>query len=231
MRKFFIPLLVASLLAGCGTAPVMSGGASVAPSLPLPAPAAGAVHYTVDAAHSEVRFLVYKTGPLAALGHDHVILARDFTGEAYLAADFAASTFSLSLPVKSFLVDDPAARAVEGPDFAVQPSPQAVAGTLSNMLGAQELDAEHYPEVRIQSLRLVGPDWGPDMTVRITLHGTARDITLPVAITRQGDELTASGAFDLKQSDFGIKPLSVAGGGLQVADTLRVRFHILAHKS
>ena len=227
----FIPALLGSLLlAACQSAPVAVK--TTAPALaPLPAlPPAGAVHYAVDGSHSDVRFLVYKAGALSSFGHDHVIAARGIQGDVYLAPVFSDSGFTLTLDVKQFQVDDPALRAVEGPDFAKQPSPQAITGTLANMLGAQELDAEHYPEIRVRSVKLTGPEWGPDLTVRIGLHGVERDISLPVAIERQGDALTVTGSFDIKQTDFGITPLSILGGGIQVADTVRIRFRIVARQ-
>lgn len=230
MHKSFIPLGFALLLAACQTAPVSVGAGSAAPTLPLPAPAAGAVHYSVDPARSDVRFLVYKAGPLAAFGYNHVIRARGIQGDVYLASDFAASSFSLTLAVKDFEVDAPETRAVEGPDFAKQPSPQAVQGTTEHMLGAEELDAEHYPEVRIQSVHLVGPEWGPDATIRVTLHGTARDLTVPIALAQEGDDLVTIGSFEILQSEFGIKPHAALGGGLAVGDLVRVRFKIVAHK-
>ncbi|HLW75144.1 MAG TPA: YceI family protein [Gammaproteobacteria bacterium] len=230
MRKAFIPLWAALLLAACQTAPVTVGAGSTPPTLPLPQPAAGAVHYAVDATRSDVRFLVYKAGPLAAFGYDHVIRARGIQGDVYLASDFPASSFSLVLPVKDFEVDAPEARAVEGPDFAKQPSPQAVQGTTEHMLGPEELDAEHYPEVRIQSVHLVGPEWGPDVTLRVTLHGTVRDLTVPIALSQAGDDLVATGSLQILQSEFGIKPHAALGGGLAVGDLVRVRFRITAHK-
>ena len=221
-----------ALLAACQTAPTSTGGvpASTLTALP-PLPVPGAEHYVVQAGLSDVRLLVYRAGALASFGHDHVIQAKDITGDVYLAKDFQTSGFSLTLPVVGFVVDDPAARSVEGPDFAKQPSAAAIDGTRKNMLGPDVLDAARYSEVRIRSVKLLGPDWGPDATVRIELHGVARDVTVPIAVQRDSNGLSINGAFDLKQSDFGITPFSALGGGLQVADTLRVRFHLMAQKA
>lgn len=221
-----------ALLAACQTAPTSTGGvpASALTALP-PLPVPGAEHYMVQAGLSDVRFLVYRAGALASFGHDHVIQAKDIHGDVYLTQDFQASGFSLTLPVAGFVVDDPAARSVEGPDFAKQPSAAAIDGTRKNMLGPDVLDATRYPEVHIRSVKLLGPDWGPDATVRIELHGVARDVSVSIAVQRGGDSLSVNGAFDLKQSDFGITPFSALGGGLQVADTLRVRFHLVAQKA
>ncbi|MGE5624071.1 MAG: YceI family protein [Bacillota bacterium] len=233
MRKVFIPAgLALFCLAACQTAPVAIGNTTQpASGSPAASPAPDAVRYTVDAARSDVRFLVYKAGPLAAFGYNHVIRARNIAGDVYLAPDFPASSFSLTLPVKDFEVDAPEARAVEGPDFAKQPSPQSVAGTVEHMLGPEELDADRYPAVTIQSLKLTGPDWGPDASIRITLHGTPRDLTVPIVVSRNGDEFTASGGFQILQSEFGISPHAVLGGGLAVADRVRIRFKIVARKA
>lgn len=219
------------LLASCQTAPV-TGGAPPATSPLPPLPLQGSIHYTLDAARSQVRFLVYRAGPLAMLlGHNHVIEAKDLRGDVYLAADIRDSGFSLTLPVADFTVDDAAARRVEGPDFASQPSGAAIEGTRKNMLGPALLDAEHFPTISIRSVKILGPDWALDATVRITLHGTSRDVTVPIFVEHDADTLGVSGTFDIKQSDFGITPFSAGGGALQVVDTLRIRFHLVATKT
>lgn len=240
MRSTFIPhrqvLLVSCLslagilLAACQTTPTAPHKPQALPPLP-PLPVPGAAHYVVHAELSDVRFLVYRAGALASFGHDHVIQAKDIHGDVYLAKDFQTSGFSLTLPVAGFVVDDPKARSEEGPDFAKQPSASAVDGTHKNMLSEGLLDAAHFPEVHIRSVKLVGPESGPATTVRIELRGVARDLSVPIHVENSGDTLSVNGAFDLKQSDFGITPFSALGGGLQVADALRVRFRLVAQKA
>jgi polyisoprenoid-binding protein YceI len=99
------------------------------------------------------------------------------------------------------------------------------------MLGADSLDVDKYPEVTIQSVAVSGEESRAEMTVRIKLHGTARDIKVPVTIAKDGDKLTTSGDFELRQSEFGIKPYSALGGALQVADALKVHFKIVSSKT
>jgi len=222
--------LAGVLLAACQTTPTAPHKTQeLAPLPPLPVP--GAAHYVVRAELSDVRFLVYRAGALAAFGHNHVVQAKDLRGDIYLAKDFQASGFSLSLPVSGFVVDDAKARSEEGPDFAKQPSAAAIDGTRKNMLSESLLDAAHFPEVGIRSVKLLGSETGPDATVRIELRGVARDMSVPIHVEYSDDTLSVNGAFDLKQSDFGITPFSALGGGLQVADTLQVRFHLVAQKA
>ncbi|MGH8280861.1 MAG: YceI family protein [Gammaproteobacteria bacterium] len=219
-------LASAGLLAACQTAPVIKPPPALAP-LPLLV-TQNATHYSIQSALSDVRFLVYRAGPLAGFGHNHVIQATHIQGDVYLGANLQHSGFTLRLPVKDFEVDMPLARAVEGPDFAAQPSVPAVQGTYANMLGAGELDAARFPDIRIRSVGFTGPEWEPDATVRIELHGVARDITVPIALEHCGKLLITTGAFEIRQTDFGIRPFSILGGGLQVADGIKVRFHLVA---
>lgn len=229
--KFAALILNGALLAACQTVPVVKPPQVLAPLPPLPPLITqNTAHYSVRADLSDVRFLVYRAGPLAGFGHNHVILARHIQGDIYLGPDLQHSAFLLTLPVKSFQVDNPAARAVAGPDFASSPSAQAIQGTDINMLSAGELDAAEHPDIRIRSVRFVGPEWRPDATVRIEVRGVARDITAPIALQHCGEQLIATGAFQIKQSDFGIRPFSILGGGLQVADTVKVRFHLVAQR-
>jgi len=230
-RTLSIAVLALALLAitGCaGVAVKRPTGPVLAPLPPLIT--AGAVHYSIRPGLSDIRFLVYRTGPLAAFGHNHVIRASGIRGDVYLNRDFALSGFDFTLPISAFRVDRPADRAAEGADFAAQPSAAAIAGTVHNMLGPAALDAAHYPDIRVRSVRLVGPEWGPEVTVRITLHGTERELSVPIALNNRGKLLTATGRFDIRQSDFGITPFSILGGGLQVADTVKVQFHIVAER-
>jgi len=230
-RTFSIAVLALALLAisGCaGVAVKHPAGLALAPLPPLIT--AGAVHYSIRPGLSDIRFLVYRTGPLAAFGHNHVIRASGIRGDLYLNRDFALSGFAFSLPLADLQVDAPADRAAEGADFVAQPSAAAIAGTLHNMLGPAVLDAARYPDIRVRSVRLVGPEWGPEVTVRITLHGTERELSVPIALNHCGKLLTATGRFDIRQSDFGITPFSILGGGLQVADVVKVQFHIVAER-
>jgi polyisoprenoid-binding protein YceI len=196
-------------------------------ALGVPAPVTAA-RYRIRSDLSDVRFLVYRAGPLAQLGHNHVIQAGSIRGEVQLTPEFKASTLHLTLPVADFQVDNSRARREEGTDFAAEPNEEAIAGTRRNMLGDKVLDAARYAEVAIESTMITGPAWEPDITLRIQLHGVEKEVTVPVALSTAPDQLIATASFSIRQSDFDIKPLSVLGGGLQVADAVRIRLRLVA---
>lgn len=190
---------------------------------------AGAPHYSVDPLASEIRFLLYRDGPLARFGHNHVIVGR-VRGEIRAGDTAAASGFRLEIPVGFFAVDPPPARAEEGEEFAAEVSQPARRDTRENMLGGDVLDADRHPLIRIESIALVGPDWGPTVTARVTLRGVARDLRFAAAVLRQNDVLTVVASFRIKQSEFGIEPFTALNGGLRVRDPLDVRVRIVARR-
>lgn len=220
-----------TLLAACQS-PTPNPAASTPNSAPQTQAATPpqAEPYRIREDLSDVRFLVYRAGPLARLGHNHVIQARRLQGQVWLAPEFRDSTMRLVLPVAGFVVDNAEARHEEGADFSTEPDEDAIAGTRRNMLGEKVLDAGRYPEIVITSTSITGPEWQPDIGLRIRLHGVERELSVPVALDRQKNRLIATAAFTIRQSDFGITPLAVLGGGLQVADAVRVRLRLIATK-
>jgi hypothetical protein len=213
-----LPLLL--LLAGCGP--------QLAPSVPGPgvdqgayragAPS-GAAFYTVDPRASLVAVTVRRAGLMARLGHDHVVASRTLAGNVAPGVGSA----DVSFRVDQMTVDEPQLLRDAGIDK--QPSPQAVEGTRTNMLGPV-LEAQRYPLVKLHAERQADGE----LRVAVTLHGTTRWLALPATVRVDAAEVTASGAARLKQTDFGITPFSVGGGLLSVQDELEVRYHIVARR-
>src|SRR5437773_1312474 len=106
----------------------------------------------------------------------------------------------------------------------------ARADTRESMLGRDVLDAEKHPLVRIESIALVGPQWGPTVTARVTLRGVTRDLRFAAAVLRQDDMLVVVAAFRINQSEFGIEPFTALNGGLRVRDALDIRVRLVARR-
>ena len=109
-------------------------------------------------------------------------------------------------------------------------SDSAKEGTRKNLLGEALLDGEHYPGVELSSTKIAGTREAMQATVRVKVKDQEHDIQVPVAVKYEGDHLTATGEFSVKQSDLGLKPFSVLGGALQVQDQMKVKFSVVAAK-
>jgi polyisoprenoid-binding protein YceI len=182
----------------------------------------------VDSVQTSISIRVYRAGPLARLGHNHVITSADVSGVVWQAAEPASSGYELRIPVRSFVVDDAHARKLAGADFAGEVPDEAREGTRANLMRPEVLDAERYPEITVRADGLGGTWEQPLARAVVTLKGQPRPIDVPLTIERTDTTVVARGAFRLRQSDFGMTPFSVAGGAIQVADELDLVFEIVA---
>lgn len=227
MIRWGAALSLALLLDGCG-APTPRPPAVTTAVSTAPGAAAVGVRYRIDPARSQVLILVYRDGPMANLGHNHVIAVRQLDGEVRLADDRAQSQVHLTFPVSALSVDEPELRAAQGPDFQTQITPQGVAGTRDHMLGDKLLDAMHYASIELESVglrNLSADQWQATIRVRVRDHVT--DVVIPVALNVGAGELVANGEFDLSHATLGLTPYSVALGALRVADRMHVIYRLV----
>ena len=193
-----------------------------------PAAADDARQYTIDAAGSDVHWLVYKSGSLARLGHNHVVSVADLTGTATTATDPSASRFELQFHVQALTVDDPKLRSGLGPDFTSVPSADDIAGTRKNMLSDRVLMGEKYQTIKVTGVGPAGPADAQTLQITVELLGRKVPLTVPTKVEVHGDDLTASGEFELTHTALGMMPFTVMLGALQVADNMKFVYRIHA---
>ena len=200
------------------------------PQAPTAPDTRGATVYDVSPQSSQLAIYVFRGGKFSKLGHNHVMTSQNLAGRVWVHPDFARSGFELSFPVAQLVIDDAEARRAAGSDFPPDIPQSDKDGTRKNMLKPEVLDGEHYPEVKLRSAKVGGTLEAPQVTAHITIKETSRDVEVPVKIEAAGAKLTASGEFDVLQTEFGIKPFSVALGALEVQDRLHIKFKIVAEK-
>jgi polyisoprenoid-binding protein YceI len=162
----------------------------------------------IDTSKSVIEIHVGKSGVFSGFAHDHDISAPINSGN--------VNTFP---PLSVELRVDATTLRVRDSDASVKDRNEIQA----TMLGPQVLDSERYKEITFKSgtVEALGPShW----TVRgeLTLRGQTRPVTAEVA--EKAGHYT--GRATVKQTDFGIKPVKVAGGTVKVKDEVRVDFDI-----
>jgi polyisoprenoid-binding protein YceI len=215
-------------LAGCATKraePPAPGPATSASRAAVPA---GAREFEVDPEASVVTMLVRRAGKLSGFGHVHVVTSDGETGRVWFGAAPDLSGFEVRVPVDAFVVDDRAARAGAGPEFAANVPEEARSGTRRNMLGPDVLDAARYPEIVVSSAGPLDDAPPSKLNVRIVVRGAQLEREVPVTARIATDSVSARGTFTILQSELGIKPFSVVGGAIAVADEVEIRFDIVA---
>jgi len=161
----------------------------------------------IDTALSVLTVRVYKTGLFSAFAHDHEIRApiqKGFIDETKSSVEFAVD-----------------ARTLRVLDPKVSDSDRAeIQGT---MLGPSVLDSEKFTEIRFRSISVERRGEGKWMVSGdLTLHGQ----THPVKAEVEGRDGHYTGTAQLRQTDFAIKPVSIAGGSVKVKDEVRVEFEL-----
>jgi hypothetical protein len=191
-----------------------------------------AERYVVDAAQSDVHWLVYKAGALARLGHNHTIAVGDLSGNVTVnRGDLAKSQFDLQFTAAELVVDDPALRSTLGEEFASVPTPDDIAGTRSNMLSERVLDGEKHPQIRLVGAGPTAVAGKQELAVKVELLGRTVDLKVPTEVTIEDEVLRAKGEFELNHADLGMKPFSVMAGALQVGEKLSFRYDVTARRA
>jgi len=177
--------------------------------------------FVVDPMRSRVVVHVGKAGLFRFAGHEHDVVAPLREGEIVAdTSDLARSSVRLDF--------DAAALRVEAGDEPPADTPKVQ----QTMTGTGVLDAARFPRIIFRSEKISGRETSKGVfqllvsgPLEIRGHGVRLD--LAVGAELRGDTLIATGKAVLRQSAFGITPVSVAGV-VKVKDDLDVTFRFEA---
>ena len=156
---------------------------------------------------SQITIQSHKAGLFSAFGHNHTIIAP------VSQAGIDPKKLSVEIVV--------ATKQMKVIDKEVSDSDRAE--IQSTMLGPKVLDTDKYPEVRFKSSRV--EQKSPQhyqVSGTLSLHGVNKDISFEVSETSGHYQ----GKTRLKQTEFGIQPVTAAGGTIKVKDELDIEFDI-----
>jgi polyisoprenoid-binding protein YceI len=180
--------------------------------------------YSIDHAKSKLEINVYKAGLFKAFGHDHLINAGEISGRVeFDAQKIENSSVSVKVVAKSLSVID------------LGESDKNRSEIQETMRGPQVLDVAKFPEITFSStsvsvVKKTPEGWELTVAGKLNLHGAEKAVSLPLQFHVEGDRLIATGEVFLLQTEYGITPVSVAGGSVKVKDRLRIGFTIVAIK-
>jgi polyisoprenoid-binding protein YceI len=188
------------------------------------APRANPTHrFRLDASQSKFIAHALRGGLLWFKGHEHLVAAREFSGEARLTENNLAAS-SLELIVKTDSMG-------ETSDAFTGPQKQIINKELREIV----LKPAKYPEIVFRSSQVSGKPLGNNqydlkITGDLTLHGATRRIVIPAKITLNGNDLRAVGEFSIDRSDFKVKATSAVHGMIRVRNKVKFTFDIVGHE-
>lgn len=96
--------------------------------------------------------------------------------------------------------------------------------------GPQVLDAQRFPEIRFHaasaSAQVEGAELRGVLHGTLSLHGTTRPLEVPFHARAEATGYRVAGSVRFRQTDFGITPVSKAGGSIGVDDEIQVDFDL-----
>jgi polyisoprenoid-binding protein YceI len=181
-----------------------------------------AVTYRLVPARSTFTVQAFAEGLFSSFGHDPVIHIRDFSGEVQFDHETLADA-SLKIMV------DPNSLAVS--DEVKEKDRLEIEQTMRG----QVLETSNYKEIVFTSNNIAVNRMGKGCRARLigdlALHGaTQKNIWISAEATIDESSLRAQGNFSLKQTDFGIKSYSAAGGTIKLKNELKFLFDLVAEK-
>jgi polyisoprenoid-binding protein YceI len=185
-----------------------------------PTGATKTISYRIDPRASRFTVQAFAEGLFSAFGHNPRFNAADLSGEVRMAEGNLASA---SL------------------DFIVNAGSLRVADDLSEkdrveierMMHDDVLETSRYPEIVFKG-QAAGMDriyegfYKVKIVGRLSLHGMTREHAIETQVRLVENGLRAEGETELRQSDYGIKPVSVAAGTLKVKDEVKLSFNIVS---
>ena len=165
-----------------------------------------AQEHPIDTASSKLTVRAFKTGLFSGFADNHEIEAPISEG----SVDQAAGHVSFAVDARRMKVLDP------------QMNPSRRQEVQQRMLGPEMLDTTRFPQIAFESTTV---EWSKDLYVvhgQLSLHG----VTQPVVVNVRSENGRYKGTCTLKQRDFGIAPISIAGGTVKVKDELQIEFDI-----
>ena len=162
---------------------------------------------TIDTARSKLLVHVSKSGVFSGFADNHEVEAPISEG----TVDERGRRVKFSVDSRRMKVLDP------------QLSPDKRQQVQERMLGPEVLNSLRFPEITFESSHVEQEGEGKfRVDGQLSLHG----VTKPVSILAQAENGRYTGRFALKQRDFGITPVSIAGGTVKVKDELTIEFDV-----
>jgi polyisoprenoid-binding protein YceI len=178
--------------------------------------------FLIDGIASRFTVQAFATGLLSSLGHDPTMGIRDFDGEIECDPEtYAKAHVRITVRTNAMEVLDEMKR-----DDCKK---------LEQEMYGKVLEVDRFPEAVFESKEVTVEKLSADLLVAhlkgaLSFHGAAQAHSFDARVTSMGGMLRISGEFALRQSDYGIKPFSFAGGALRLKDELKFSFELVARK-
>lgn len=180
------------------------------------------VRHIIDSKQSSFGLRVFSTGLLSAFGHDPKIAIRDFGGFAEFTPETSPQGGILNLRISANSLEVTGEMSEKDRD------------EINRRMRSEVLQPSEFPEIEYQCSRVTASGSGDRYWVvlkgELTLRGITKAMPVSAKVMLSANSLRATGEFTLRQSDFGIAPVTAAAGTIRIKDEISGSFDIVARQ-
>jgi polyisoprenoid-binding protein YceI len=177
------------------------------------------VKFKIDATASRFSVQAFATGLLSAFGHNPTIAIRDYDGEIQLNPDTIDASVRVTVRTSAMEVVD---------EMKNDDRKKLEQAMYDQVLEPNRFPTAVYESKQIRVQKDSAEQWRVHVTGELSFHGVTQSHSFDARVNYMGTTMRIAGEFRLRQSDYGIKPVSFAGGALKSKDELKFNFEMVA---
>jgi polyisoprenoid-binding protein YceI len=178
------------------------------------------VKYQIDGSASRFTVQAFATGLLSSFGHNPTIAIQDYDGEIQFVPDTYDKAF-VRVTVRTTATD------------VLDEMKRSDRQKLLQEMNEKVLEVNRFPAATFESKQITVQHLDSDLLQvhvvgDISFHGVTRPHNFDVRVASIGSTLRISCEFQLRQSDYDIKPVSFAAGALRLKDEVKFKLELIA---
>lgn len=180
------------------------------------------VKFAIDKTASRFTVQAFATGMLSVFGHNPTIAIRDYDCDIQFSPD-TVDNATVRMTVRTSAME------------VVDEMKNDDRKKLEQAMYDQVLEVSRFPTATFASKQITvqkqsSDQWQARVNGELTFHGVTQNLSFDARVMYMGTMMRVAGEFPLRQSDYGIKPVSFAGGALRLKDELKFNFELVARQ-
>ncbi|MFZ0883508.1 MAG: YceI family protein [Candidatus Acidiferrales bacterium] len=180
------------------------------------------VKVAIDKTASRFAVQAFATGMLSAFGHNPTIAIRDYDCEIQFNPD-SVDNACVHMTVRT--------NAMEVVDEMKSDDRKKLEEAMYN----QVLEVSRFSTATFESKQITiqkqnSNQWQARVNGELAFHGVTQNLSFDARVMYMGTMMRVAGEFPQRQSDYGIKPVSFAGGALRLKDELKFSFELVVRQ-
>ncbi|HET6145240.1 MAG TPA: YceI family protein [Candidatus Acidoferrales bacterium] len=178
--------------------------------------------FLIDTAGSKFTVQAFSGGLLSSFGHNPIIAIRDFDAQIRADRDTLENAHvRVEVRTKRMDVMD---------QMKSEDRKKLEQEMYTTLLNVNQFPTATFESTQIFVQKRSGDSLAVHVAGELSFHGVTRAFPIDALVTKIGTMLRISGHGVLRQSDFGIRPVSFAGGALKLKDELKFNLELVARE-